>query len=401
MSIFTGIGGLEHPVASPLLICEQDEACQRVLRTSHPTVPIVPDVRSLRTPPRAGIVVGGWPCQDISAAGSLGGIRGERSGLFFEMLRVAKEAGAHTLIGENVPNLLTINKGADFRFVMEALTAEQYSYIGWRVLNARQFGLPQQRRRLFIVASRYLEHAQSIHSHVPLMEERKASPGVSAFYWTGGKRSLCFCRGYSPALKIGATDNNGRSPVAVLMGNQIRKLSALESLKLQGFADLDDRHFHLSRSTVLRMAGNAVPRPMGRFVVQAVAATAPPDGFRTGFGVVSESGLYENGLPWSISHAMSPLAANLGDFLDIESGDSLSSQAAAGLLVRSIRAQQRMPLELFDLLKALADRRNGTLRPSRANSFEALDRIANEAEQFRATLTSITDYVEAINEDFD
>jgi site-specific DNA-cytosine methylase len=51
----------------------------------------------------------------VSSAGTLGGIRASRSGLFFEMLRVARHSGARTLVGENVPNLLTIHQGKDFR----------------------------------------------------------------------------------------------------------------------------------------------------------------------------------------------------------------------------------------------------------------------------------------------
>ena len=85
--------------------------------------------------------MGGWPCQDISLAGTLGGHARWRSGLFFDMLRTAIAADAYTLIGENVPNLLTINNGNDFQVVLETLSEAGYPYICWRILNARQFGL--------------------------------------------------------------------------------------------------------------------------------------------------------------------------------------------------------------------------------------------------------------------
>lgn len=400
LSIFSGIGGLEHPHVSPLLFCEKDLACQQVLRLAHPDVPIVDDIRLLHSPPAADMVVGGWPCQDLSSAGNLGGIRGERSGLFFDMLRTAKAAGAHTLIGENVPNLLTINEGADFHLVLNALCSAGYPYIGWRVLNAREFGLPQQRRRLFVVASIYLERAEAIHSSIPLFGNPKSSRDAFAFYWTGGKRSICFCRGYAPALKIGAADNNGRAPVAVLVGNQLRKLSSRECLSLQGFDDLNERHPDLSRSTLLRMAGNAVPRPMGRFVVDVVSKSLASDGLREGFGVVTDSGVFESGFIWSIGHGESCLAENLYDYLDTRVEDSLSSQAAAGLIVRSVRAEQPMPLQLFELLWALAANRDGRLRPSRANSFEMLDGLTNEVAQYRSALKPIEEYVSIVEEDF-
>lgn len=399
LSIFSGIGGLEHPSVSPLLFCEADPACQEVLRLAHPSVPIVDDIRKLQAPPSAEIVVGGWPCQDISSAGTLGGIQGERSGLFFEMLRAAKAARAHTLAGENVPNLLTINDGDDFQIVLRTLSEAGYPHIGWRVLNAREFGLPQQRRRLFIVASSYRERAEAIHAALPRVENRNSSREAFGFYWTGGKRSICFSRGYAPALKIGATDNKGRAPVAVLLDAKIRKLSSRECLRLQGFDDLNDRHPDLADSTLLRMAGNAVPRPMGHFVLEAISRIGPFDGTKEGFGVVTESGLYEDGWIWAIRHDQSPLAENLYEYLDATVDESLSSQAAAGLLVRSIRADQPMPLQLFDLLRDLAAKRDGALWPSRANSFEALDTLAVEMAHFRASLKPISEYVSSTEED--
>ena len=394
ISVFSGIGGLEHPSDAPLLFCEQDKACQEVLRLNHPNVPVIDDVREIQECPRAGLVVGGWPCQDISSAGTLSGIHGKRSGLFFEMLRVAKLSRSHTLIGENVPNLLTINEGADFKLVLDALEAEGYSYVSWRVLNARQFGLPQERRRLFIVASRHRERAEAIHSIVPVLTKNKPSREAFGFYWTGGKRSICWSKGYVPTLKIGAADNNGRSPVAVLFDGQLRKLSPGECLRLQGFDEWRQVHQGISRSAALRMSGNAVPRPMGHFVVKAVSECLPMDGLQTSFGIVTDSGLIDDGLIWSIANQKTGLAANLSDFLDPDVTDSLSGQAAAGLLLRSIRAQQPMPLELFDMLFLLSGQRDGPLRPSRANSFEGLDAIKDERVAYRNGLISISKYRE-------
>ena len=400
LSLFSGIGGLEHRRISPLLFCEHDSACQQVLRLTHPEVPIFDDIQALRAPPSADIVVGGWPCQDISSAGTLSGINGTRSGLFFEMLRTATAANAHTLIGENVPNLLTMNEGKDFQTVIRTIVDAGYRFIGWRVLNARHFGLPQQRRRLFIVASRHPERAESIHSPLPIFERRPPDCDVYGFYWTGGKRSICFSHGYVPALKIGATDNKGRAPVAILSGDLIRKLSAPECLRLQGFDDLNMFDSGLAESTLLRMAGNAVPRPMGHFVLEAVTTVSRSDGIREGFGMISEAGLYDDGMLWEIKHSEAPLAQNLSEFIDSSVPESLSSQAAAGLLVRSIRAQQPMPRQLFDLLLALSTNRDGKLWPSRGNSFNALDAIREEASRYRDGLQPIANYRSSTEDEF-
>ena len=397
LSLFSGISGLEHPAVPPLLFCEHDSACQGVLRRRHPEVDVCSDVTELREPPRADIVVGGWPCQDLSSAGTLGGINARRSGLFFEMLRVAKASGAHTLVGENVPNLLTINRGLDFQVVLNALLAEGYPFVAWRVINAREFGLPQERRRLFVVASTERERAAALHCELPELPPSRSSIVASGFYWTGGKRSICFSSGYVPALKIGATDNKGRAPVAVLLGGRVRKLSPLEFLCLQGFQELPTEG--LAPSTILRMAGNAVPVPMGHFVLSSVASVSPMSGVRTAFGLVGPSGMVDGGLSWVIDHKPSRLATNLVDFVNPGSDDSLSAQAAAGLIVRSVRSGHPMPRELFAVLWRLAEDRRGKLKASRGNSFEALDAMATEVEAYRDGLPTISEYRDDVEDD--
>lgn len=374
----------------PLLFCEKDPECRRVLQAMHPSTTISDDICTLR-PPKADFVVGGWPCQDLSSAGTLGGLTAQRSGLFYDMLRVAVESGAHTIIGENVPNLLTINKGTDFEALRAALVAAGYCHLSWRVLNARAFGLPQERRRLFVVASRKAEHSEALHAPVPSPPMKMSRKQPAAFYWTGGKRSICYSVGYSPALKIGATDNKGRAPIALFDGHSVRKLTAKEFLRLQGFSTLPD--LGLLDSTLLRMAGNAVPPPMGSFVVHSVFTAAQPDGMRNGFGIVGQSGIYRDGIDWIIDHRPTRLAANLSDFLDPDSKNcSLSAQASAGLIVRSVRSGHIMPIELFDVLFALTADRTSKLHPSRANSFLALDSMESEVLSYRSGLPKSKDY---------
>lgn len=392
LSLFSGVGGLEHPEIAPLLTCEVDPSCQEVLRKQYPDADSWATVETL-SPPQAEMVVGGWPCQDLSAAGRLGGLSGARSGLFFEMLRVAKQSGASTVIGENVPNLLTLRKGSEFATVLEALTESGYPFISWRVLNARSFGLPQDRRRLFIAASKSRIAAEALHAALPEHPARadRAAPVAAGFYWTGGKRSVCFSPGFVPALKIGATDEKGRSPVAVLIGDRVRKLTIAENLRLQGLEHIDVST--LAKSAVLRMAGNAVPRPVGQFVVESVAGSAPFGGVRTGFGVIGRSGIYEDGVPWIVEHDPGHLATNLIDFLDLEVEDSLSAQAAAGLIVRSVRSGKQLPRELFEALVELSRDRSQRVHPSRGNSFAALDEMRETIEWYSRELPTVQDFV--------
>lgn len=95
------------------------------------------------------ILCGGWPCQDNSIAGKRKGHAGEKSGLFKEFCRVLRVFNPRWFIGENVPGLLSVNAGKDF---CETLTLQEIGYgISWRILDSQYFGVPQQRRRIYIV----------------------------------------------------------------------------------------------------------------------------------------------------------------------------------------------------------------------------------------------------------
>jgi len=99
---------------------------------------------------RIDLLCGGWPCQDNSIAGKRKGHAGEKSGLFKEFCRVLRVFNPRWFIGENVPGLLSVNAGKDFCEVISELQEIGYG-VSWRILDSKYFGVPQQRRRLFIV----------------------------------------------------------------------------------------------------------------------------------------------------------------------------------------------------------------------------------------------------------
>ena len=103
--------------------------------------------------PSSGIITGGFPCQDLSVAGKRAGLAGERSGLFWEIARLVEETQTEYFVLENVPGLLSSNKGHDFGVVIGTMADLGYS-VAWRVLDAQYFGVPQRRRRVFIVGRR-------------------------------------------------------------------------------------------------------------------------------------------------------------------------------------------------------------------------------------------------------
>ena len=123
------------------------------------------------------IITSGSPCQDLSLAGSRSGLDGKRSGLFFEAMRIVREMKEKThgvypryFVWENVPGAYSSNKGMDFKAVLEEITEtnipvprhnkwaksgmvrSRICTVIWRTLDAQYWGVPQRRRRIFLVA---------------------------------------------------------------------------------------------------------------------------------------------------------------------------------------------------------------------------------------------------------
>lgn len=157
-SLFSGVGGFDLGFERSGMECkwqvEYDPHCQAVLERHYPNVKRYKDVRNVgsETLEAVDLICGGFPCQDLSIAGKRAGFAGERSGLWFEYQRIIDEMRPQWVVIENVPGLLSSNKGADFRVILNAL--DEFGYgVAWRVLDSQYFGVPQRRRRVFIVAS--------------------------------------------------------------------------------------------------------------------------------------------------------------------------------------------------------------------------------------------------------
>ena len=156
-STFTGVGGADFGFEQAGFTiswqCELDAWKRTILASHWPDVQIFDDITTMLDPPPVDILIGGFPCQDLSVAGQRKGFTGERSVLAFEFLRLAESIRPRWLILENVPGLFSSSGGADFARLIDEVVACGYG-VGWRILDARFFGVPQRRRRAFIVARR-------------------------------------------------------------------------------------------------------------------------------------------------------------------------------------------------------------------------------------------------------
>jgi len=362
-SCFTGVGGLEGS-QEPSSICEIDPECREVLRKRFPNATQYTDVRTL---PNLTVdaLVGGWPCQDLSVAGKMQGLKGENSGLFYAFIDAAVRSNCSTIIAENVPNLLRLERGEVFLEVLMEFKRKGFNYCSWRTLNARQFGLPHNRNRVFIVATKYPTKHLNIFRRVPEITRSKKVVKAAGFYWTAGTHSICYSDGYVPAIKVGSTLSIP-SPPAIHHGEVVRLLSPDEALRLQGFNPDDFRD--IASSSKYRMAGNAVARPVGRFVVDSILDWEGQPNVKLNpsqadlFGNVipltgfPESGIFDGA---EISGAELPrtthLADNLNDFLDPQGRTQLSKRAAQGLLSRLERSGGACPQDVRNILLRLAN----------------------------------------------
>ena len=169
LSLFSGVGGfdmgLENAGMQTVFQCEWDKHANTILNKHWPHVPKWEDVSTLTgehilsKAPVIDVVAWGSPCQDLSVAGKRGGLEGERSGLFHEGIRIIKELRKETngqypriSIWENVVGALNSNRGADFGIILNKMAEAGAMVIEWAVLDAQYFGVPQRRRRVFVIA---------------------------------------------------------------------------------------------------------------------------------------------------------------------------------------------------------------------------------------------------------
>lgn len=157
-SFFSGVGGLdlgfERAGIKTVSVCEIDPYASSVLAERFPEAPNLGSITEINEDdiPEADIWSGGFPCQDLSVAGKRAGFAGKRSSLAFTFLDLVEQRRPRWLVLENVPGLFSSNHGADFARLLHEMEQLRYS-VAWRTLDARYFGVPQRRRRVFIVAS--------------------------------------------------------------------------------------------------------------------------------------------------------------------------------------------------------------------------------------------------------
>lgn len=156
IDLFAGIGGfriaLEAYGGKCVFSSENNRHCRQIYYKNFGEFPDG-DIKKINITriPEHDILCAGFPCQSFSIAGKKEGLADLQGSLFYQIIRIAKFCQPRYLFLENVPNLISHKKGSTFQKIQKLLEKINYK-IFWQILNSSHYGIPQNRKRIYIVA---------------------------------------------------------------------------------------------------------------------------------------------------------------------------------------------------------------------------------------------------------
>lgn len=352
---FAGVGGIEEGLRQAgheaSFLCEIDASARRVLNKRFPGVTVETDVRKVKKLPAAEIWTAGFPCQDLSQAGQMKGIEGDKSSLVHEVFRLLEAAKRKPrwLVLENVPFMLMLDRGNAMRVLIDCMESLGYKW-AYRVVDARSFGLPQRRRRVIIVASRREDPRDVLLADNASAPSRRTTANTGrGFYWTEGRTGLGWAVGAIPTLKGGSSIGIPSPPAIWFPKRQSLELPSIpDAERLQGFevdwtkpAEESDKRHKPDRGARWRLLGNAVCVPMLKWVGERLSEPgqydATDDCLWDNQGPWPEAAWGRNGKVYKSSASNWPLESeteSINAFLRAPTV-SLSARATAGFLSRA------------------------------------------------------------------
>jgi DNA (cytosine-5)-methyltransferase 1 len=294
IDLFAGIGGIRIPFEANGGVCvftsEWDKFAQQTYKSNfedevHGDITQVSELDI----PDHDVILAGFPCQPFSHAGLKEGFSDTRGTLFFDIERIARHHEPKVMLLENVKGLVSHDKGRTLQVILNSLDQLGY-WVDHKVLNARDFGVPQNRERIYIVAysKEYFDNGDFSFPIPPKKETRVGDilePRVEAKYtisdrlWAGHQRRKLeheakgngfgysmFDRSSPYTSTISARYYKDGSEVLIAQrGKNPRKVTPREAARLQGFPEWFQ--VHPSDSQAYRQFGNSVAVP----VVAAIA----------------------------------------------------------------------------------------------------------------------------------
>lgn len=281
--LFAGIGGFELGFAraghKTTLMADNAPASRAVLAAHFPDATIEADVRDLdRLPAGVDLVCAGFPCQDLSSVGQKTGITGDQSSLVSEVFRLLGSDPVPWVVLENVPFILQLGKGGAINLITRALHELGYAW-AYRVVDSQAFGLPQRRRRWYLVASNTHDPRDVLLSGDVLPVPAADLNPACGFYWTEGMRALGWAIDAVPPIKGGSSIGVPSPPAIAMPDGDIVTPDIRDAERLQGF----DADWTTPAEAVVRpgfrwqLVGNAVSVNAIEWLAGRIGASAPYD----------------------------------------------------------------------------------------------------------------------------
>ena len=298
IELFSGIGSqtqalkdeqIEHEV---IAISEIDKYAITSYEAMHGVANNLGNILNIKELPSCDLLTYSFPCQDISISGRQAGISvGTRSGLLYEVKRLLLVAKAQGLLPkylllENVKNLVGKMYREDFKLFLQTLSELGYTNY-WQVLNAKDYNLPQNRDRVFVVSILDSKEPYIFPTAVPLTTKLKdileIEPDSKYFltteqigYITNSNYDQNNRRLQKKDYSHSLCARDYKDPKCVEVGGRIRKITPKESFRLMGFKDesferarkaLNDTYYNgkdRSGSQLYKQAGNSIAVPVLR-----------------------------------------------------------------------------------------------------------------------------------------
>ena len=291
IDLFAGIGGIRIPFeelgGECVFSSEWDKFSQQTYEANFGEMPHG-DITEIdeKDIPKHDLLVAGFPCQAFSQAGLKKGFKDTRGTMFFEIARILDHHKPKAFLLENVKGLRGHDKGNTFKTIMSILNELGYKTLAHKVLNAKEFGLPQNRERIFIVG--FLDHFLFDFPEPPMTDTKvgdildkrvKDKYTISDKMWNSAKKRKEFYKkkGYGFGYSLFNRKSKYTSTISARYykdGAEIwidqknknpRRITPNEARRLQGFPE--GFEIPVSDGQAYKQFGNAVPVP----VIRAIA----------------------------------------------------------------------------------------------------------------------------------
>lgn len=368
VGLFAGIGGFELGFSRAghvtTLLVDDSPAAQAVLEAHFPETAIAEDIRDLKClPSNTDVVCAGFPCQDLSSVGRKEGIEGDRSSLVGEVFRLVERSPVPWLVLENVPFILQLGRGGAMKLITSALEKLGYRW-AYRVIDTQAFGLPQRRRRWYLVASNVHDPCAILLHGDATAPKPPDEQSAYGFYWTEGMRALGWAVDAVPPVKGGSSIGVPSPPAILTPSGDIVTPDIRDAERLQGFeADWTRPLEEVAKPGFRWQAvGNAVSVDVVEWIAMRISS---PETLSTPEGHLPIEGKWPyaawmggNGIVYASEVGHFPQwkeRPSLIDFLQYPT-KPLSARAAAGFLKRTKKGNLRFQAGFLEAVQGHLDR---------------------------------------------